>query len=117
MPPNRANKNPTIPCYDQVMRFIRLFAAFFLALAATPAMADGSVVVLSIDGGIGVATSDYITSGIEHAAQTDAELIIIEMDTPGGLMNAMNDIVKAILASDVPVATYVTPEGARAPTF
>ena len=78
MPLNRADKNPAIPCYDLHMRFIGLFAALLLALAATPAKADGSVVVLYIDGGIGVATSEYITSGIEHAAETGAELIIIE---------------------------------------
>ena len=114
MPLNRADKNPAIPCYDRVMRFIALFAAFLLAVTAAPAKADGNVVVLYIEDGIGVATSEYITSGIEHAAETGAELIIIEMDTPGGLMSAMDDIVKAILGSDVPVATYVTPEGARA---
>jgi len=96
------------------MRFVALFAAFLLAITATPAKADGSVVVLYVEGGIGVATADYVISGIEHAAQTGAELIIIEIDTPGGLMTPMNDIIKAILASDVPVATYVTPEGARA---
>ena len=96
------------------MRFIGLIAALLLALAAVPANADDSVVVLKIDGGIGVATADYITSGIEHAQASGAELIIIEMDTPGGLMSAMDDIIKAILNSDIPVATYVTPEGARA---
>ena len=96
------------------MRIFALIAALFLAVAAAPAKADGSVVVLYIDGAIGVATADYVTSGIEHAAETNAELIVLEMDTPGGLMVPMNDIIKAILASDIPVATYVTPEGARA---
>ena len=114
MPSKASDKNPAFPCYDLGMRFVGLIAALMLALAANTARADGSVVVLYIEGGIGVATADYITSGIEHAAETNAELIIIEMDTPGGLMNAMNDIVKAILASDIPVATYVTPEGAQA---
>jgi membrane-bound serine protease (ClpP class) len=84
-----------------------------LAVIAAPASA-GNVVVLEINGGIGVATADYVLSGIEHAQDTDAELIVIEMDTPGGLVAPMRDIVQAILGSHVPVATYVTPAGARA---
>ena len=96
------------------MRFYALLAALLLVLAAPASRADGSVVILQLEGGIGVATADYIISGIEHAADTGAKLIIIEMDTPGGLMTPMNDIVKAILASKVPVATYVTPAGAQA---
>jgi membrane-bound serine protease (ClpP class) len=84
-----------------------------LAFAAAPASA-GNVVVLDVNGGIGVATADYVLSGIEHAESTDAELIVIKIDTPGGLMAPMRDIVQAILGSQVPVATYVTPAGARA---
>jgi len=76
--------------------------------------ATNKVVELEIDGAIGVATSDYLKSGIEYAAEIDAELIIITMDTPGGLMKPMRGIVKDILASTVPVAAYVTPAGARA---
>ena len=96
------------------MRLLSLIAAFTLVLFAPPATAEGNIVVLEVTGGIGVATADYVTSGIEHAAETGAELIIIEMDTPGGLMASMDDIIKAILGSEVPVATYVTPAGARA---
>jgi membrane-bound serine protease (ClpP class) len=69
---------------------------------------------MEIKGGIGVATADYVTSGIEHAEETGALLIIISMDTPGGLDKSMRDIVQAILTSRVPVATYVHPAGARA---
>ena len=98
-----------------MMRLISTF--LLLALLVTvevPARADGTVIVLDIHGGIGVATAEYILSGIQHAEASDAELIIINMDTPGGLMAPMRDIVKAILGSGVPVATYVTPAGARA---
>ncbi len=97
-----------------MMKSIAVFAALLLNLAAANAHAQGNVVVLQIKGGIGVATADYIISGIEHAEESNAELIIIEIDTPGGLMAPMDDIIKAILGSSVPVATYVTPAGARA---
>jgi membrane-bound serine protease (ClpP class) len=96
------------------MRYCAIVASLIFALLAQSALANGNVVELEIKGGIGVATADYVTSGIEHAEATGAELIIINMDTPGGLMAPMRDIVQAILGSDVPVATYVTPAGARA---
>jgi membrane-bound serine protease (ClpP class) len=86
---------------------------FLLAILAGPAVA-GEVVTLEVDGAIGVATAEYLVSGLEHARDTDAELVIVRMDTPGGLVNSTRDIIKAILASPVPVAVYVAPEGARA---
>jgi len=67
--------------------------------------------LLKIDGAIGPAISDYLVRGME---QSDAHLVIIEMDTPGGLDSAMRDIIQAILGSARPVVTYVTPQGARA---
>ena len=69
---------------------------------------------LDLVGPLGVATSEYIINGIETAAEQDAGLVIIRMDTPGGLVEPMRDIVQAILNSEVPVATYVSPGGARA---
>ena len=96
------------------MRLVAFIAAIVLAFSTVSARADGTVVVLKIKGGIGVATAEYILSGIEHAETLGAELFIIEMDTPGGPMAPMRDMVQAILGSSVPVATYVTPAGARA---
>ena len=85
-------------------------------LCTLPAIgtAASKVVVLEIDGAIGVATSDYLSSGIEHAESVDADLIILNMDTPGGLVSSMRDMVQEILGSSIPVVTYVTPAGARA---
>lgn len=85
------------------------------AMLSFPTAADNNnVVVLEVKGGIGAATAEYIASGIRHAEDRDAELLVIKIDTPGGLLNATRDIIQDILASRVPVATYVTPDGARA---
>jgi membrane-bound serine protease (ClpP class) len=93
----------------------RAFLATLLSLAAgTAGAAQETVVVLEINGGIGVATADYLASGIRHAEERNAELIIIEIDTPGGLVKPMRDMVQDILGSSVPIATYVSPAGARA---
>ena len=90
-------------------------AAFALpALAASSVANAQTIVELKIEGGIGAATAEYIIAGIEHAEEQGAELVLIQMDTPGGLMGAMRDIISKILNSSVPVATYVSPAGARA---
>ena len=71
-------------------------------------------VILTVNGAIGPATLDYIQTGFNDATMSGASLIVIEMDTPGGLDRSMRDIIQLILASSVPVVTYVSPSGARA---
>lgn len=72
------------------------------------------VVVISIDGPIGPATSDYVLNGLDEAINTSAELVLLKIDTPGGLDTAMRDIIQGIISSPVPVVTFVSPSGARA---
>ncbi|MGO9801835.1 MAG: NfeD family protein [Steroidobacteraceae bacterium] len=86
------------------------------AAKATAASAEpeGIATVLEINGPIGPATSHYIVHGLEAAQANGSRLVVIEMDTPGGLDTSMRDIIRAILASQVPVASYVAPSGARA---
>jgi membrane-bound serine protease (ClpP class) len=92
----------------------KLVVLFLLLLFASLSAQAGSVHVLTVQGAISPASADYLLRGIAKAEEAQAKLIVIELDTPGGLDTSMRDIIKAILASPVPVATYVAPEGARA---
>jgi membrane-bound serine protease (ClpP class) len=81
---------------------------------ACAAAAAAPVVLVPLEGAIGPASAHFAKRGIERAAKEGAELVILQIDTPGGLDTSMREVIKAILASPVPVAVFVAPSGARA---
>lgn len=100
-----------------IVCFLVFLCSLAVSVLATslPVKADPSrALVLEMRGSINPAVSDYFKKGLEGAITGKTDLIIIEMDTPGGLDRAMRDIIQLILASPIPIATYVAPDGARA---
>ena len=91
-----------------------MLVAILFALLATPASAAPRALVLDVDGVIGPAIADYVVRELHAASPGEAGVVVLRMNTPGGLDTSMRQIDTAILASPVPVATFVAPSGARA---
>ena len=94
----------------------QLLAVFVVMLAAglLHGEARDKAILLSVNDAIGPAIADYIERGLDKANDAGAEIVIIQLDTPGGLDLSMRSIIQAIIASPVPVAIHVAPSGARA---
>ncbi|SFP65569.1 membrane-bound serine protease (ClpP class) [Nitrosomonas cryotolerans] len=99
-------------------RILRYHVIILLVIFCWPlvlfAQGGGHALWLSIDGAIGPASHDYLERGFHKAAEKNAQMIIIQMDTPGGLDASMRGIIQDIIASPIPVITFVSPGGARA---
>ncbi len=94
------------------MKFALTCVAFCLACAAT--VVAGKVSLIKIDGAIGPATASYISRSIEEARTQQAQCLVIQLNTPGGLLDSTQTIVQSFLGSTVPVVVYVAPTGATA---
>src|SRR5512137_3017992 len=88
--------------------------AVALALCASGAVARADVVKIVVNDTIQPVAAEYIDRAIQEAQRSHADALLIELNTPGGLMDSMQEIIQKILASPVPVIIYVAPSGSRA---
>jgi membrane-bound serine protease (ClpP class) len=99
------------------MPYKNVIKIILIALLVFPFIADADsnvIYLVNLDASINPITKDYVVRAIERANEEGAALLIIQLDTPGGLMESMRDIVEAILNSKVPIVVYVGPAGSRA---
>ncbi len=96
------------------MKRFLLFAALILSFPLASTLDASTIHYLTVEGIINPVTAEFITNAIEDSQSGGSELVVIQLDTPGGLDLSMRDIVKSILNSNVPVVVYVAPSGSRA---
>src|SRR5271170_4216894 len=97
------------------MSRLRAFLAVIILVVLTTGIASASSVIkIKLDDTIQPISDEYIGRAIEQARQTNADAVLIELRTPGGLIDSTRSIIAKILASPVPVIVYVAPSGGRA---
>jgi len=112
--PNRLHPAPTIPFSAILCALcVSALAWVFPNAAAEEPASTNSVLELKLDGEVEPILATYIDEGIADAAQRNAKLVLITMDTPGGLTDSMKQIIQHILSSPVPVAVFIAPSGSR----
>ena len=97
-----------------IIFFLLLISIFFYSLTVYYTTPKPSIYLLQLNGIINPITSQYVVSGIEDAEAEEAECLILQLDTPGGLDTSMRDIIKKMLNSTIPIIVYVSPSGGRA---
>lgn len=104
----------TFPLMKRLFFTLLVFSFVPVFILAAERTSSGKAVVLTVNGVINPVSSEYISTNLKKANEESAEVVVIELDTPGGLDTSMRDIIKEIMASKVPVVVYVAPGGARA---
>ncbi|MBW1865080.1 MAG: nodulation protein NfeD [Deltaproteobacteria bacterium] len=98
----------------KVLHCIRFSLMLVLLFAGISSADNGEIIIIPVSDAIGPGIADFVSSGITRADDQDAACVVIELDTPGGLAEAMREIVKSIYAAKTPVVVFVSPSGARA---
>ncbi|MBN2246027.1 MAG: nodulation protein NfeD [Candidatus Aminicenantes bacterium] len=99
---------------NKVLLILSIFFIFAFFVAEIPSQEKAPVFTIEVDGVINPATAKFIMDSIDQANKEGAQCLIIQLDTPGGLLESTRTIVKKMLASNIPVIVYVSPSGARA---
>lgn len=115
LPPLNRIDEACRPVYSISMLRLLLVPLFLLICGTfTAEGAPPPIGIVTIDGTINPVTAEYVQRSLQKASERGEQLVIVEMDTPGGLDTAMRAIIRSVFASPVPVVVYVAPAGARA---